>query len=436
MNFLKTFASSAIVLTMAASVAGCSGSSSNTGNETQPADPNKPPEPVTVKFAAHGSQLPVEDFERYFKNPVSKKYPHITIERIDHTQKGTNLGDLVAAREIPDLYMNGPLDLHAYFQYGLDESLEDLIKANKFDTARILPEVLKTMTDTLGRKELIGIPWYNQGWALMYNKDLFDKTATPYPKDDLAWEDIRDIAARFNRTEGGVSYYGLSPGDVFRGAYQLRLPWVDEKTNKSMMLAPGWKEVYELYASLHQTGGLVPKGSNSYEMFQKGHIAMFAISATRTRAMRTVPGINWDVATYPQMKSVPGYGHQVDPSVLLIPKGAKNRDAAFKVISVVLSEEVQRDLSHNVWVSVLDNNAIQNEFGKQFPDLSAKNMVAFTKLKRNGTMPSFGGVNAIMIANDALSEVLYDGKDINTALRDADSKLNKALEERKQQLGQ
>jgi multiple sugar transport system substrate-binding protein len=177
----------------------------------------------------------------------------------------------------------------------------------------------------------------------------------------------------------------------------------------------------------------VPKGSDTLGMFTKGNIALFATSATRTRSMRTVPGLNWDVATYPQMKTVPGYGHQVDPSVLLIPKAAKNRDAAFKVISVVLSDDVQRDMSHNVWVSVLENASIQNEFGKEFPDLNSKNMTAFTKLKRNGTMPSFGGVNAIGITTTALNEVLYNNKDVNTALREADENLNKALEERKQQ---
>jgi multiple sugar transport system substrate-binding protein len=434
MNLYKTTASCAMLLALLAA-AGCSSDTPKAVGDEQAntAQAEKPPEPVTVKFAAHGSQLPVEDFEKYFKVPVSKKYPHITIERIDHTQKGTGLTELIAAREIPDIYMNGPLDLATYFELGLENSIDDLIKTNKFDMTRIKPEVLSTMTDTLGRKDLIGVPWYNQGWAILYNKDLFDKMAAAYPKDNMTWEEIGDLGSKFKRTEGGISYYGLAPSDVFRGAYQLRLPWVDVQANKSMLLSPGWKEVFELYSGLHDKAGLVPKGSDTLSMFTKGNIAMIATSATRARLMRTIQGLSWDAATYPQMKNVPGYGHQVDPSVLLIPKGAKNRDAAFKVISVVLSDEVQRDMSRNVWVSVLDNQSIQDEFGKEYPDLNSKNMAAFTKLKRNGTMPSFGGVNAIAIANNALTEILYDGKDSNTALREADDKLNKALEERKQQ---
>lgn len=434
MNLFKT-TGWCVMLLASLAAAGCTSSTpkATEDGQTKTNQAEKPPEPVTVKFAAHGSQLPVEDFDKYYKNPVSKKYPHITIERIDHTQKGTGLAELIAAREIPDIYMNGPLDLATYFELGLEGSINDLIKANKFDTTRIKPEVLSTMTDTLGRTELIGVPWYNQGWSLLYNKDLFDKMATAYPKDNMTWEEVRDLSAKFNRTEGGIAYHGLFPGDAFRGAYQLRLPWVDVKTNKSMLLSPGWKEVYELYSSLSTNGGLIPKGSDTLGMFTKGNIAMFISSATRTRSLRTTPGLNWDAVTYPQMKSVPGYGHQVDPSVLLIPKDAKNRDAAFKVIEVVLSDEVQRNMSRNVWVSVLDNQSIQDDFGKEFPELNSKNMAAFTKLKRNGTMPSFGGVNALSISINALNEIIYDGKDINTTLREADEKLNKALEERKQQ---
>lgn len=429
MNLYKRTTGFALLSAMLA-LAGCSGKTPTaSGDETSNTN-----QPVTVKFAAHGSQLSIEDFDQFFKNPVSKKYPYITIERIDHTQKGTTLTDLVTAKEVPDMYMNGPLDLANYFELGLDAPIDDLIKSNQFNTTRILPEVLKTMTDALGRTDLIGIPWYNQGWAVVYNKDLFDKTATAYPKDNMTWEEIRDLGAKFNRTEGGVSYYGLAPGDVFRGAYQLGLPWVDVQANKSMMLSSGWKELYELYASLNTVPGLMPKGSDTFGMFTQGHIAMFTTSATRTRTIRTLQGLNWDAATYPQMKDVPGYGHQVDPSVLLIPKGAANRDAAFKVISVVLSDELQRDMSRKLWVSVLDNSSIQNEFGKEYPDLGSKNMVAFTKLKRKGNMPSFNGVGAISIANNALADILYNGTDVNTALRAADENLNKALEIRKQQI--
>lgn len=242
MNMLKAIAGSAMMLGLAA-VVGCSGSTKESGNKSAtpaPAQSEKPPEPVTVKFAMGGSLITEEDFITFMKEPVSKVYPHITLERIDYVQKGNSLTDLVAARQIPDLYMAGPLDLTIFSDLGLESSIEDLIKSNNFDTSRINPVILNTIKETLGRNDLIGLPFYNQAFALFYNKDLFDKAGAAYPKDNMTWEQVRDLAVKFRKDEGGVSYYGLYPDNVFRGAYQLSLPWVDVKTNKSMLQSPGW----------------------------------------------------------------------------------------------------------------------------------------------------------------------------------------------------
>lgn len=427
MNLFKAIAGSALLLGLAAAV-GCSGGTKEAGNGEAPGKAEKPPEPVTVKFAMGGSLITEEDFITFMKDPVSKVYPHITIERIDYVQKGNSLTDLVAARIIPDLYMAGPLDISIFSELGLEGSIEDLIKSNNFDTSRINPVILNTIKETTGRSDLIGLPFYNQPFALFYNKDLFDKAGTAYPKDNMTWEQVRDLAVKFRKDEGGISYYGLYTDNIFRGAYQLSLPWVDLKTNKSMLQSPGWKELFELWSSLYLIPGPTPKGSDNLALFTKGNLAMVASSATRARSMRTMEGLNWDIVTYPQNSKASGFGPRVDPNFIYIPNGAKQRDAAFKVLSVLLSDEVQRDMSRKLWMSVLTEQSIHNDFGKAYPDLAAKNMVAFTKLKMAGIQP-FGGVPAHTFANNAFNEVVYDGKDINTAMREADEKLNKALEE-------
>ncbi|MDF2724074.1 MAG: transporter substrate-binding protein [Paenibacillus sp.] len=434
MNKFKVIAGSALLLGLAA-VVGCSGSTKEKeagGDSTAPAKVEKAPEPVTVKFTIGGSLITDEDFNTFVKAPVSKMYPYITVEKIDFTQKGSTLTDLVASKNIPDLHMQGPLDLAQYISLGLEGSIEDLIKSNNYNTTRINPVILNTIKETTGRSELIGLPFYNQPFALFYNKDLFDKAATAYPKDNMTWEQVRDLAVKFRKDEGGVSYYGLYPDNVFRGAYQLSLPWVDVKTNKSMLQSPGWKELFELWSSLYLKPGPPPKGADNVGLFTKGNLAMIASSPTRARAFQTMKELNWDLVTYPQNSKAPGFGPRVDPNFLLIPNGAKNRDAAFKVMSVMLSDAVQRDMSHKLWMSVLTDQSIHNEFGKEYPNLAAKNMVAFTKLKMAG-IQTFGGVAAHTFANNAFNEVVYDGKDINTAMREADEKLNKALEELKAQ---
>jgi multiple sugar transport system substrate-binding protein len=429
----------ALLLAFSATAAGCSSGTTNKASDSSDsksksptAQAEKPPEPVTVKMAMSSSLYTQEDFDRFVKTPLAKKYPYITVERIDFSAKGTTLPELVAAKEIPDIYSNGPLDLAQYSELGLEFSIEDLIKTNKFDLTRIKPEILETIRYTTGRKDLIGLPFYNQAFALIYNKDLFDKMATPYPKDNLTWDEARDLAVKFRKDEGGVSYYGLWADNIFRGAYQLGLPWVDVAANKSMLQSPGWKELFDLWESIYKIPGFTPKGSDNIGLFSKGTLAMIASSATRARQFRTTPGLNWDIVTYPQNKKAPGFGQRVDPNFMMIPNGAKNKDAAFKVISVMLSDEVQLEISRSLWMSVLANQSIQNEFAKNYPELNSKNMVAFTKPKL-APIQTFAGTAAHTYANNAFDDVVYNNKDVNTALREADENLNKALEQLKQQ---
>lgn len=429
MKRMKATAGCVCLLALAIA-AGCQSGAKETADPNGDAAQEGKPEPVTVKYAMGGNLITPEDFEKFVKIPVGKKYPHITIERIDFTAQGTTLRELVATKNIPDLYGNGPLDLALYSDLGLEYGIEDLIRANKFDATRIKPEILNTIKEATGREDLIGLPLYNQPFALFYNKDLFDKMAASYPKDNMSWEEIRDLAMKFRKEEGGVSYYGLYADNIFRGAYQLGLPWVDVRTNRSMLQSEGWKELFELWTGIYQLPGFTPKGSDNVAMFTKGTLAMIASSATRARQFRTVPGLNWDIVTYPQNRKAPGYGQRVDPHFLMIPNGAKQKDAAFKVISVLLSDEVQRDMSRHLWMSVLTDPSIHDEFGKTYPELDSKNMVAFTKPKLAG-IQTFGGVAAHTFVNNAFNEIIYDGKDINTAMREADEKLNKALEELK-----
>lgn len=60
-------------------MAACSGKDSK--------EPAKSAEPVTLKIARHISVVPDAEFSRFIVEPVKKKYPHITIEGIDISQK-------------------------------------------------------------------------------------------------------------------------------------------------------------------------------------------------------------------------------------------------------------------------------------------------------------------------------------------------------------
>lgn len=105
------------------------------------ADTPKAPEPVTITYVGKNGELSADDFKTYIEEPVKKKYPHITIERINEQEKGQGLADLIAAKQNIDIYAGYPLNLPTYMEYKLDYNIEDLIKLQKFDLSNIRPEL-------------------------------------------------------------------------------------------------------------------------------------------------------------------------------------------------------------------------------------------------------------------------------------------------------
>jgi multiple sugar transport system substrate-binding protein len=369
----------------------------------------------------------------YFVDPVKKKYPNITVERIDNGQKGQTLEELVVAGTIPDLVLEAPLNLSTMKQLGIDSNIEDLIKKYKFDLNRVQPEHLESIKVGTFNDYLGALPIYNNYFGLFYNKDLFDKFGVAYPKENLTWDEVRTMAAKLTRTENGTDYVGLHPNSVFWGAYQLGLPFIDTVNDKAVYQTAGWKELLEMWAQLYvgPGGQPIPTTIAAVAGFQKGQVAMTMGYTDLLASMSKVQGLNWDITTYPINPKAPGVGQRVDSYNLAITSKSKNRDAAFQVIEVLLSDDVQQLMSRNGRSSVLKDRKIQDQFGQGVAEYQKKNVVALTKLKLAVVKPfkyAFP-TNPASLISASFNDLIYNGKDVNTVLREADEKLNKQIQD-------
>lgn len=425
------------VLLLIPIVSACASSGSNKGDPSGKQVPVNN-EPVTVKIGVHMGLLNDNDFKRYFIDPVKLKFPHITIERINTAEKGSTLNELVASNSIPDMVINYPYNLTDLTKLGIDLNMDELIKKHKVDLNRISPEYLESVKIVNGFNYYTGLPMSNNTFALFYNKDLFDRFGVPYPKDGMSWDEVREVAVKLTRSDSGVQYYGLFPDNVYRGAYQASLPFVDLKNNKSVFQTEEWKNVFQLWYSLYKMPGaeIMPKELNTVNGFKTGQIAMFSGYSGQLPDLLSLKGFNWDVVTYPYNKAAPGVGQRVDSPMMSITNTSKSKDAAMQIISVILSDEVQTELTKNLQSSVLKDPKINAQFGKATPELSSKNVVAFTKPKVAVLKP-FGFVpvgSAAGIPITAFTELLYSGKDVNTVLREADEKMTKVIAEELQKI--
>lgn len=416
-GWLFTFLMASIIVLLAACGSGKSGGGSDTS-------------PVTLQIAGHSGSIPEDNFNQFIAEPVKKIYPHITLERIDIAQPGMSFRELVTAGQVPDIVYDYPYVLTDFTRMGMAYNMEDLIKKHKFDLNRIQPEFLDSIKEVSSLNYLIGLPMYNNAFALFYNKDLFDRMGVNPPTDNMTWQDVRALAIKMTRVEDRVQYRGLWADLVYRGAYQVGLSYADFKNHKPVFQTAEWKELFELWHSLWNTGTEINTNINYVNAFKEGQVAMISGYTGNIFEMLKVEGLNWDVVTYPTNPKAPGVGQRVDSVIFSVTEQSKHKDAAFQVISVILSDEVQTAMSKKAMMSVLKDRKIHDQFGKDTPELADKNVVAFTKLKL-ATLKSFGylptGV-AVGIPINAFIEVL-NGKDINSALREADEKMAQAIQE-------
>lgn len=420
--------------------AGCSSKGESPG-EGKGSDPSVESilsnDPVTVKLAAGGGVFSEEEFKRYVIDPVKKKYPQITVERINTSS--SKLSGLIAAGTIPDILTNYPGPMSSNLKtYGLLYNMEPLIDKFNFNINRFSSEAIQTVRIAGGQDYLAGLPVYTNAFALFYNKDIFDKFAMDYPQDGLYWDEVAELGRQLTRMDDGILYRGIFPEGIGRIQQQLSIPFADFTTDESLLLNESWQEAFQIWGSLFKipqlTEGdfLVPNAGNNQEAFLNGKLAMIASHSNLLTTLRSEARINWDMVIYPQHRKAPGIGQRLDSPIMSVTEPSKVKDAAFAVIETILSDEVQIDMMRNGRMSVLKDEQIKHEFGKGMEDLAGKNVTAMTKLKF-AVMTPFeylpdGDVDKVL--RDAFNAYIIEEKDLNTALREADEQMNLLIQEK------
>jgi multiple sugar transport system substrate-binding protein len=390
-------------------------------------------DPVTLKFGlAKGGWLTDEELIQYVVDPVKKKYPYITIERVVMEPDEASLEKLLAQGEHLDLYVTSVNRMGPFITMGLAAGMDDLIKKNKVALNRMDSLSLAMMKRSSGGDFLSALP-YNSNFSLLYyNKDIFDRFGVPYPKDGMTWDDAIQVARKVSRTDGGINYLGLTAQDVWRTASQMEVGFVDPKTNKALVNSDPWKTVFETYKKVYSVPGNEYVKSNQAvnAFFKDKRLAMFA-GANQFSNLKTTE-MNWDIVSYPTYKENPGKGLAAAYHVIGITADSKHRDAAFQVITTLLSDEVQLDISRNGIISILNEDKFKKQFGENLPFLKGKNLQAiFKTVPANRFTPSDFDVKSQSIITDAFGEVVKPGGvDINTALRKAEEEINAIVEQK------
>ncbi|MBD2862145.1 ABC transporter substrate-binding protein [Paenibacillus oceani] len=415
-----------------------SGCSKNEGGPTGEAAGGAAKEPVIntdpVTLTVFNSSMGDAAFQTSIIEPIQKKYPHMKLDMIKKSP-GMTMPELVASGRVPDIiFGDSSGDIPVYREMDVLADLTPYIKTYKFDLDALDPDIVQVIRPNFPDGQFLMFPFSVNIATLHYNKDLFDKFGVPYPKDGMMWSEVLDLAKRLTRKEDGVQYIGFDFAfNVMLPYNQLSATMVDAKTFKASVNNEAWKQVFTTMKEFYSIpGNEWGKGVDGF--LRTKTIAMWAgTTLFGSLPDATKNGLNWDVVALPSFPQAPKTTIQMFAPLIGVSKTSKHPDQAFLAVAHLMSEEIQGNSMRQGRPSALKSKQLKENFGKDVEVLQGRNAGAFTYNKLAPTPQPVTKYDAAVFP--ILRQKFYDaavtGKDVNTALMEAEDLINKELEKLK-----
>ncbi|MDF2651507.1 MAG: family 1 extracellular solute-binding protein [Paenibacillus sp.] len=385
-------------------------------------------EPATINvYLQAAAYWAEEDFKVAIAEPIQKKYPHLTVNRVVKA-----LPDALTAGETVDVYIGWMAPLAAAKELGIYKDITPQLKQLNVDLNRISPSALD-MTKQLSDNgaELYGLPYSTHASGLYYNKSLFDKFGVAYPSDGMNWEQTLALGQKLTRSDGGTQYYGLNTDSYSRISFQQSLALIDTKTNKANVNTQPYRDVFEVYKKIFTSQGLNKTIGGIDPFIKTQNVAMYA-SINIWPSLRTA-NMNWDVAQFPSFPNRPNTYGMHDPHIAVLNKNSKHQEEALRVMEMIVSDSAQEYLVSTVGrFSTLADPKFNQMFGKSHPEFNGKRLASMLKSQPAPAAPIspyYEKANSIMLAK--IPPYLSDQIDLNTMLRQAEEEINQYIASQK-----
>jgi multiple sugar transport system substrate-binding protein len=253
----------------------------------------------------------------------------------------------IATGDVPDLVtIDNPTVASFANQNALDD-LTDLVKDSKVIVKdNYYPGSWST---TLWKGKQYAVPGEANTLALYYNADMFRAKGLDPDKPPRTWAELRDYTERLTDRANGVYGIAFSAIQSEEGTFQW-LPFLHQAGGSVQNLAsPEAKDALQLWTDFVQNGMaskdvLVKRQFEMTNTWVSGNAAMVISGPWELQRVSRDVKFDWRVATLPYRE-----GKNIEASALggyvwAIPKGAENRELAFRVIEY-MSEPAQMQRS-------------------------------------------------------------------------------------------
>jgi multiple sugar transport system substrate-binding protein len=280
-------------------------------------------------------------------------HPWITVKVVG----GVNDDKIIAAirgGNAPDVAQSFTADNTGLFcSSGGWIDLKPYMDKSKID-ASMFPQAVQTYTEYQGKR--CALPMLADTYGLYYNKDLFAKAGITSPPKTMS--ELTEAAKKLTVRDGdSFKVVGFDPA---QGFYEnapahygplFGAAWVDGDNKSVISKQPGWTEFMNWQKGLIDFYGFdklrrwqagAGDEFSAQNAFERGKLAMAIDGEYRTAFIKAEhPKLNYGTAPMPVADSHPelyGAGY-VTGNIVGIPKGAKNKDAAWELVKYLTTDE-------------------------------------------------------------------------------------------------
>lgn len=346
----------------------------------EPAEEAEPGEKVQVRWfvglgagSDEGTFEPQNAFAEKFN--ASQDEIELVLEIVDNTVAYDTLATQIAAGNAPDLV--GPVGIRGRDSFkGAWLDLQPMIDANNYDLGDF-DEALVQFYQVKEEGQL-GIPFAIFPSFVIYNKDLFDEGGFPYPPaaygepyvdengEEHEWniETLTELAKKLAVDANGndATMEGFDPENIVQFGWLNQ--WADPRSMGTLFGAGSlvddagnaqvpeqWAEAWKWQYDGKWSDWFIPnapyEGADFLQgpggAFSSGNLAMVHLHMWYVApwALGEVP-FDWELAATPSYNGVVTSKMHADTFGIL--KGSKNPEAAFEVLTFMLSAEHANDL--------------------------------------------------------------------------------------------
>jgi multiple sugar transport system substrate-binding protein len=355
----------------------------------------------------------------------------LVLEIVDNEVAYDTLATQIAAGNAPDIV--GPVGIRGRDTFkGAWLDLQPFIEANNYDLSDFDPAMVDFYL--VQEEGQLGIPFGIFPSFMMYNFDLFDEAGLNYPPaqygESYVWPDgtesewnmdtLRDVAMMMTVDANGndATMEDFDPENIVQFGFMNQ--WTDPRgigtffgagsfladDGETAQIPEPWQAAWKWTYDGWWNDWFIPNGPYGGADFLQGPGGEFSSGSLAMIHMHTwfvAPWALGDVGFDWDLGATPGYEGTITSKMhadtFSIPKGSSNPEAAFEVLTYMLSEEVAPDLLAiyggmparlSLQDDYLDNYTAENFPGRTINwDVAVDGMAYADNPNHESWMPSF-----------------------------------------------